>query len=150
MATYLNSVALTSPGEALRDGPIRVVLADEHAVLRGSLRRLVEAEPDLRVIAEADDLGATVRLVLRERPDVLVLDVRLADRPTLETVEMLRCEAPGTDVVIITMHESRRFVERAVRAGARGFVLKDSAETELCEAVRRAAHGEQFVSPRVR
>src|ERR1700730_6050239 len=107
MATNLTSVALTSPDEALRDGPIRVVLADEHAVLRGSLRRLVEAEPDLRVIAEADDLGATVRLVLRERPDVLVLDVRLADRPTLETVEMLRCEAPGTDVVIITMHESR-------------------------------------------
>jgi two-component system response regulator NreC len=141
---------LTSPGEPSRGGPIRVVLADEHAALRGSLRRLVEAEPDLRVIAETDDLGTTVRLVLRDRPNVLVLDVRLADRPTLETIEVLRCEAPETDVVIITMRESRRFLERAVRAGARGFVLKDSAETELCEAVRRAAHGEPFVSPRVR
>jgi DNA-binding NarL/FixJ family response regulator len=132
-----------------RDISVRVTLADARAGLRNALRGLMESEDDRQVIGEAADLRSTLRLIRAERPHVLVLDLRLRDGSGLAGIEDLRRRFPATEIVVITMHARLNFAERAAQAGALGLVLKDSAETELGEAVRRAAHGEPYVSPRV-
>src|SRR5690349_10996714 len=129
--------------------PIRVVLADDHSVVRRSLRRVLDDEPDIELIAEASDLAQAVHEVVQHRPDVLVADLRLRDGPTLDTIGRLRSEVPETGIVATTMDESPLFAEQAIEAGAVGFVLKDRADSELLPAIRAASKGEEFVSPRV-
>jgi two-component system, NarL family, response regulator NreC len=129
--------------------PIRVVLADDHAVVRRTLRLLLDSEEDVDVIAEAVDMRAVVRHVTSHVPHVLVLDLRLPNGSSIETIRQLRKEVPDTEVVVLTMEESPLFAKQAIDAGAIGFVLKDRADTELVTAVRRAAKGEEYVSARV-
>jgi two-component system response regulator NreC len=148
VARHLHSV----PASSRRDvaGPVRVVLADDHLPLRRTLRRLLEREQDLDVIAEAGDFESALRHVRRYRPAVLVLDLRMSDGSIAERIDRLREGSPMTRVVVITMEQSQLFAEQAHRAGAIGFVLKDSADTELCDAVRHAARNVRYESPRVR
>jgi two-component system, NarL family, response regulator NreC len=129
--------------------PIRVVLADDHAMMRRTLRLLLESEADLEVIAEAGDLETVMRHVREHRPRVLALDLGMPDGSSIEAVRRLRDEVPGLEIVVLTMEESPVFAQQALDAGAIGFVLKDMSDEDLPEAVRRAASGLNYVSPRV-
>jgi two-component system, NarL family, response regulator NreC len=129
--------------------PIRVVLADDHSVVRRSLRLLLDGEESVDVVAEAPDLSAVLREVRLHTPHVLVLDLRLPNGSSVETIQRLRTRMPQTEIVVMTMEARPVFAQQAIDAGAIGFVLKDRADSELPTAVRRAAQGEEYVSPSV-
>lgn len=128
---------------------IRVLLAEHHALLSTGLRRLLDAEEDIEVIAEADDLEAVVRHIHGTRPDVLVFDLGMIAGSAHETIGGLRARAPESQVVLITMDDSPLVAQHILACGAIGFVLKDRADDELAAAVRAAARGEEYVSPGV-
>jgi two-component system response regulator NreC len=128
---------------------IKVILADDHATVRRNLRLLLDREDGMEVVAEATDIPGVMRHVPAHLPHVLVLDVRLPNGSTIETIRGLRHGAPDTEIVVLTMEESPAFAERALEAGAAGFVLKDRADAELPIAIRRAARGEEYISPRL-
>lgn len=130
-------------------GTIRVVLADDHTLMRRSLRLLLDGEDDFDVIAEASDLASVIQYVDGSQPHVLVLDLGMPDGSSSEAIEQLRERAPKMQIVMVTMHENPMFAQRALAAGAIGFVLKDLADEELPEAIRCAARGEQYLSPRL-
>lgn len=128
---------------------IRVVLADDHALMRRSLRLLLDREEGVEVIAEAGDLKTVMRHVHGHLPHVLVLDLSMPDGSSIETIRRLREEVPSTEIVVLTTEDSPAFAEQTLDAGAIGFVLKDFAEAELAQAVRYASRGGQYLSPRI-
>lgn len=130
-------------------GTIRVVLADDHVPMRRSLRLLLEGEQGLEVVAEADDHASAARHVHGHRPQVLVLDLGLRNGSSIEAIRSLSERAPQTKIVILTMEDNPVFAQRTLTAGAIGFVAKDLADVELPDAIRAAARGEEYVSPRV-
>lgn len=138
------------PDIVVRTERTHVVLAHDHPGLRRRLRWLLEHADDLDVVGEATDFEATAREVAVKRPDVLVLDLRMPDGFSAERINALRRSSPGTEIVATTMHVNEAFATEALRAGAIGFVLADSADHELVEAVRRAGRGVPYTSPRVR
>jgi two-component system response regulator NreC len=129
--------------------PITVVLADAHPAMRHSLRLVLDADDGIDVVAEARSLSGAMRHVLATRPVVLVLDLDISDGSSLDVLCLMRDEMPDTRIVVLTMQENARLALAAITAGATGFVLKDAADTELPEAVRRASRDAEFVSPRV-
>jgi two-component system response regulator NreC len=129
--------------------PIRVVVADDHTLLRHSLRLLLDHERDFEVIAEAGDLASAARHVESLRPAVLVLDLRMPGGSSIDLVGQLRGRVPEAQIVVLTMERDPGFARRTLAAGALGFVLKDLADVELPAAVRAAAHGQVYVSPAV-
>ena len=150
MASHLR-VARVPPDESRgpESRPISVVLADDHLLMRRSLRLLLDVEQDLEVVAEAGDHASTVRHVHSHQPDVLVLDLRMSDGAGIEAVRVFSERAPETKTVVLTMEDDPVFAQRALTAGAHGFVAKDLADAELAPAVRAAARGEEYISPRV-
>lgn len=128
---------------------VRVVIADDHPVVRRGLRQLLEAEPELEVAAEAGDLDAARRYVRGHHPDVLVLDLNMPGGSTLDSIPELRAEFPQTAIVVLTMQDEPAYARQAIAAGALGYVLKEAAESELVEAVRRAAAGDSYLNPRL-
>jgi two-component system, NarL family, response regulator NreC len=129
---------------------ITIVVADDHAVVRAGLRLLLDREDGLRVLAEAGDAESAVRSVLGHKPSVLVLDLNMPGALTsLEAIPRVAEVSPGTRVVVLTMQENPTYARQALRAGAAGYVLKEAAEAELVEAVRRASVGETYLNPRV-
>jgi two-component system response regulator NreC len=124
---------------------IAVVLADDHAVVRGALRALLEAHPDLRIAGEADDLAGARQAVADLAPDVLVLDVNMPDGLGVDIVAGLRADHPDTQVVLLTMERDIGLARRALDDGALGYLFKDAAHLELVEAVRAAADGKRYV-----
>lgn len=151
MAANLRLAAPPEEPQALAPIPkaIGVVLADDHLPMRHSLRRLLDSEPELEVLAEAGDHAAVAREVHEHRPRVLVLDMRMAGSSSLDAVRTLSERAPGTRIVMISMEDNPQFAQRALTAGAVGFVAKDLADAELAQAIRAAAADHEFVSPRV-
>ncbi len=127
-----------------------MVLANDHPALRRSLRRLLDHETDLDVVGEAVDLEAALREVSVKDPDVLVLDLRMPGGFSAERIEWLRARSPSTEIVVTTMHVSETFASQALKAGAIGFVVADSADRELAEAVRQASRGLAYISPRIK
>lgn len=130
-------------------GSTTVVIADDHRVVRAGLRLLLETEAGFEVVAEADDVPSARRYVRAHRPRVLVLDLNMPGEPSLPAIPKLREEAPETQIVVLTMQDDPAFAREALKAGALGFVLKRSAETELIEAVRLAADGEPYLNPQL-
>ncbi len=128
---------------------ISVVLAVDHDALRRSMRQLLDHDQDIDLISDPPDLAAAVASVVARSPRVIVVDLRLGDGDDQQTIRTLRAQAPDTEVVVVTMHESPLAAQQVIDAGAIGFVLKDRADTELLSAIRCAARGEEFVSPRV-
>ena len=120
---------------------IRVVLADDHTLLRQGLLALLAGDDAVRVVAETADGPATVAKVEELQPDVLVLDLSMPGFPGLEVLRRVAKESPRTRVLVLTMHEEHEYVVHAVRAGAHGFLLKDSAAHELLQAVRDLGAG---------
>lgn len=136
-------------GQLVQEPSITVVLADDHAVVRRSLRQLLDGAQHVSVLAEASDLSTAAREVHTHTPRVLVLDLGLPNGPSLEKITRLRSEVPRTEVIVLTMEESPLFAQQAFDAGAVGFVLKHRADAELLDAIHHAARGEEYVSPRV-
>jgi two-component system response regulator NreC len=127
--------------------PIRVLLADDHAFVRRSLRALLDTDSELEVVAEASDVPMVMRHVQTHRPHVLVLDVSMPGGPILTAIRELRVKAPETAIVVTTMLDDPRFAREVVGAGASAYVLKDSADRDLPEAIHCAARGESFMAP---
>jgi two-component system response regulator NreC len=133
-----------SAGDARR---VTLVLADDHAVVRSGLRLLLEAEPGHVVLAEAGTAEDALHLVRAHRPSVLVLDLKMPGRPSLDVIPEIRDGAPETAIVVLTMQEDPAFARDALRAGALGYVLKEAADEELLQAVRLAAEGKTYLNP---
>jgi DNA-binding NarL/FixJ family response regulator len=125
---------------------IRVLLADDHNIVREGLRRIIEESGDLQVVAEAGD-GREVLGLLKERtPDVAVIDISMPDLDGLEVIGRIRAEHPSLPVLILTMHEEEQYVIRAIGAGAMGYVTKRSASEELVEAIRKVHAGGRYLT----
>jgi two-component system response regulator NreC len=130
------------------DATITIVLADDHAVVRSGLRMVLDSEAGFEVVSEAGDADTAVRTVLGHKPSVLVLDLNMPGQLTsLEAIPRVAEVSPGTRVVVLTMQEDPEFARQALRAGAAGYVLKEAADDELVEAVRRVAAGDTYLNP---
>jgi two-component system response regulator NreC len=126
---------------------ITVVLADDHAVVRAGLRLLLEAEQGLTVVAEAGDVPTAERKVVGHRPRVLILDLSMPGGSSLAAIPSILDSSPDTRIVVLTMQNDPEFAREALNAGALGYVLKDAADRELVEAVRRAAENQMYLNP---
>ncbi len=135
-----------APGERGAER-VSIVLADDHTVVRRALRMLLEAETGFEVLAEASDADTAVRYVLGHKPDVLILDLNMSGKPSLEAVPEVHKASPQTAIVILTMQNETAFAREALQAGVLGYVLKEAADTELVQAVRSAANGETYLQP---
>lgn len=127
--------------------PIRVLIADDHAILRQGLVALLSASGDCTVVAEAGDGIDAVQQALRTRPDVVVVDLTMPRLNGIEVVRRLKSELPATKTLVLTMHNEEEYVLHVVRAGASGFLLKDSALGELLAAVRSLHRGQAYFGP---
>ena len=128
---------------------IRLVIADDHELIREGIKKIVRPCADLKVVGEAADLKQALALVDELRPDIVVLDITLPDFDGLEGLAELRRHFPAQRVVMLSMHPEERYAVAALRAGALGYVSKAMASAELVEAVRRAAQGTPWIGPRV-
>jgi two-component system, NarL family, response regulator NreC len=126
---------------------IRIVLADDHAVVRSALRMLLDAEPGLEVVAEAGDVESTVRYLRGHCPDVLILDLNMPGGPSLKALPAMLEASPETNIVVLTMQSEPVFAREAMQAGVCGYILKEAADSELVHAVRLAADGKTYLQP---
>jgi two-component system response regulator NreC len=142
-----SATAASGAPEPHPPGMITIVLADDHEIVRAGLRLVLEAEPGFAVVSEAGDVALTERRVAAHRPRVLVLDVNMPDGSSVPAIPRLRAASPQTNIVMLTMHNDPELAREALRAGATGFVLKESAKAELIQAVRLAADGRTYLTP---
>lgn len=133
----------------MADEPVKVIIADDHAVVRSGLRMLLEAEDGLHVVAEAGTVADAMRMVRAHRPRVAVLDLNMPDGSILDAIPDLRESTPETAIVVLTMQDDPAFARQALQSGAVGFVLKEAADEELLQAVRLAARGETYLNPKL-
>lgn len=128
---------------------IRIVLADDHAILREGLKQVLRTQGDLEIVAEAQD-GHEVMSRVRDLDfDVLVLDMSMPGKSGIELIKQVRAEKPKLRILILSMHEERQYAIRAIRAGASGYLTKESASRQLVEAIRKVAGGGAFISAEV-
>lgn len=123
------------------------MLADDHRVVRTGLRLVLDAEPDITVVAEAGDIPAAGRALLVHRPDVIVLDLNMPGEQSLSAIPRFVADHPETAIVVLTMQQDPAFAREALRGGARGYVLKEAADDELVQAVRMAHGGRTYLNP---
>jgi two-component system response regulator NreC len=138
---------MAEPESAVGTGAVNVVIADDHGVVRGGLRLLLHQQEDFHVIGEAEDIPGTLRLVDARRPDVLVLDLNMPGPASIDAIPEIRTRWPGTRIVVLTMQDDPSYARAALQAGADGYVLKESAESELVHAVREVARGGTYLNP---
>ncbi len=127
--------------------PIRILLADDHAVLRAGLRMLLSAEPDMEVVGEADDGQQVQEQAKTLNPDVILLDLTMPGTDGLTALPRLKEIVPQTYILILTMHEDEAYLRRALQNGASGYVLKKAVDTELLSAIHAVMRGEVYVHP---
>jgi DNA-binding NarL/FixJ family response regulator len=125
---------------------MRLLIADDHGIVRGGLRLLLDRQPDMEVIAEAGDGVEAVQLALRERPNVCVLDVSMPRMTGLQATVQIKSHAPDIAVLLLSMYDDERYLFEALQAGAAGYILKQEADTALVQAVRAVARGEPFMT----
>jgi two-component system response regulator NreC len=130
-----------------RPDQIKIVVADDHAIVRSGLRMLLEAEKGLQVVAEARDVPSALRYVRAHRPTVLILDLNMPGEPSLPAIGTVSEVSPDTKVVVLAMQDDPALAREALRSGALGYVLKEAADSELVEAVRLAAQGRTYLQP---
>lgn len=128
---------------------IRILIAEDHRIVRDGLRMLLQNEPDFEVVAEAETGREAVARVREHHPDLAILDISMPDLSGLEATKLIKTESPQTQVLVLTMHESDEYFFRALQAGASGYVLKKAATQDLIAAARAVARGEAFLYPSV-
>lgn len=146
---HSSPITQTGGAEPVPAGTITIVLSDDHEVVRAGLRMLLDAEPGFAVVSEAGDVALTEHRVAAHRPHVLILDVNMPDGSSLPAIPRLRAASPETRIVVLTMQNDPDLAREALRAGATGFVLKESAKEELIQAVRLAAEGRTYLNPQL-
>ena len=130
-------------------GRVRILLADDHTLVRHGLRKLLEERPEWEVVAEAGDGREAVRLAEQHKPDVAILDVAMPLLNGIEATRQITRRVPGTRVLVLSMHADEAYVTQILQAGATGYLLKDSADVDLLKAVGEAAKGKSFFSPAI-
>ncbi len=133
----------------MTDAPIRVILADDHTLVRSGIRKILETEPGLQVVEEAADGLAAIEVVRRTAADVLVLDLKMEGADGIEVLRIAKSELPDLKVLILTMHSGREYVARAMHEGADAYLLKDSAAQDLVAAIHAVTAGKSFYSPAI-
>lgn len=128
---------------------IRVLLADDHTILRDGIRALLEDQADIEVVGEAEDGQATVKMAARLKPDVVVMDIAMPLLNGLEATRQIQRDLPQVKVLILTMHENEEYIRQVLAAGALGYVLKDAAARDLIGAIRTVYQGEAVLSPAI-
>jgi two-component system, NarL family, response regulator NreC len=128
---------------------IRILLADDHALVRQGFRMILEAQPDMEIVGQAGNGNEAVELAEKLKPDVVVMDVAMPELNGTEATRRLAASTPRTRVLALSMHKDSVYVREILRAGARGYLLKDSGDTDLVAAVRAVAKGEGYISPAV-
>jgi two-component system response regulator NreC len=126
---------------------VRVLIVDDHAVVRSGLRRVLDAEPDLEAVGEAPDAERAIYAAIESRPDVILLDVMMPGKSGIEGMPALLRAVPAAKVLVLSMQDDPRYVREAFDAGASGYVLKEAADTEVVGAIRAVAAGERYVHP---
>jgi two-component system invasion response regulator UvrY len=126
---------------------IRILIADDHAIVRHGLKQLVDAEPDMSTAGEAQNGNEVLEMIRTTPADVVLLDISMPGRNGLETLKELKRHYPETSVIILSMHPKDQYAVRVLRAGASGYITKESAPEELILAIRKAFAGEKFISP---
>jgi two-component system response regulator NreC len=130
-------------------GKIRILLADDHTILRQGIRSLLESEPDLDVVGEAEDGHAVVKMACELQPDVVVMDIAMPLLNGLEATRQIKRDCPRARVLILTMHENEEYIRQVLASGAMGYILKDAAATDLIGAIRTVNRGESVLSPAI-
>jgi DNA-binding NarL/FixJ family response regulator len=125
---------------------VRLLIADDHGVVRGGLRLLLDRQADMEVVAEAADGAEALAEALAHQPDLAILDVAMPRLTGLQATREIRAKAPGVDVLILSMHDDERYLFEALKAGASGYVLKQKADQDLVDAVRAVGRGEPFLT----
>jgi DNA-binding NarL/FixJ family response regulator len=125
---------------------LKVLIADDHGIVRSGVKLLLDRQPDMEVVAEAEDGVDAVAKVIEHRPDVAVLDVSMPRMTGLQATHEIKQQAPDTQILILSMHDDDRYLFEALRAGAAGYVLKRAADQDLVDAVRAAGRGEPFLT----
>ena len=128
---------------------IRILLADDHTIMRRGLRLLLERQPGFEVVGEAADGRQAAERAEGTKPDVVVLDIAMPNMSGIEAAQRIRALLPQAAIVILSMHSDEGYVIRALKAGAKGYLLKDSAESDLIEAIRAVSEGKAFFSPEI-
>ena len=125
---------------------IKVLLADDHSIVRAGLRRIVEESGDIEVVAEAEDGRKAIQLVQKTDPDVAVIDISMPDLDGLEVISRLQNLHPKLPILVLTMHEEGQYVVRTIQAGARGYLTKQSAPEQLVKAIRKIYDGKRYIT----
>lgn len=125
----------------------RILLADDHAILRVGLRLLLGAQPDLSIVAEASNGAETLALAEQTQPNLILLDLSMPSLGGLEALPLLRQVAPNAKILVLTMHDDEGYLRQALRSGASGYVLKKAVDSELIAAIRAVLRGEIYVHP---
>ena len=129
--------------------PIRILLADDHTVVRDGLRALLEKQPDMAVVGEAADGRDSIRLAEEQSPDVVIMDIGMPNLNGIEATRRIMAANPRTAVLMLSMHQDESYVLRSLKAGARGYLLKDSLRSEVIDAVRAVFQGRSFLTRKV-
>jgi DNA-binding NarL/FixJ family response regulator len=127
--------------------PMKVLIADDHGIVRSGLRMLLERQLDIEVVGEASDGVEARDMAIRQRPDLAILDVKMPKLTGLQATREIRAQAPDVSVLILSMYDDERYLFEALRAGASGYVLKAQADSDLLDAVRAVERGEPFLTP---
>jgi DNA-binding NarL/FixJ family response regulator len=125
----------------------RILIADDHAIVRSGLRKVLDAKPDMEVVAEAEDGAEAVEKALRENVHLVILDVSMPRKTGIQAAAELHKRKPELRVLMLSMHDSEQFLFEALKAGASGYVLKSGADTDIVDAVRAAMRGDSFLYP---
>jgi DNA-binding NarL/FixJ family response regulator len=129
---------------------VRVLIADDHGIVRSGLRLLLERQADIEVVAEAADGAEARELAIRERPDLAILELKMPKLTGLQATREIKAQAPEVAILILSMHDDERYVAEAMKAGASGYVVKTQADTDLVAAIRAIERGESFPTPETR